>query len=228
MVYKLKNKPKKKQIKQTQKQNQYVNQIVKIYLDERKTKRRIPRKKIQKTIVYQNPLLNMYPLQQPYNPFFYPRRPPPPSQTKPPIPSFQFQQTTQRRGPTEERFLSFKEKIRREADQQILTESNPIPPFPDLQNNNPLPREPPDDDLLDALITGYVDEEPREEGEPINTPLEAEANSFPNTKEDIKMIVYYTALRGQRRGRRPKTREGYRLAIKRMEEEEEPTFNKTI
>ena len=91
---KLKKKPVKTiRQKQNQKQIQNVNQIVRIYLDERKKARRkktAPQKNLKgvgsSNIIMpsyfpsQNPLSNMYPLQQPYNPYFYPRPPPPPPQ----------------------------------------------------------------------------------------------------------------------------------------------------
>ena len=91
MVVKTKLKKKvKKPIKQkqTQKQIQNVNQIVRIYLDERrkkKVKKTAPRKKVvgvgssninmSPFLPPQNPIYNMYPLTQPYNPNFYPKRP---------------------------------------------------------------------------------------------------------------------------------------------------------
>lgn len=83
---KLKKKPKKTNQKQKQKQSQNVNQIVRIYLDERKkarkTNSRAPKQITRGSIpnvniapVFQNPINEMYPLQQPYNPLFYPRNP---------------------------------------------------------------------------------------------------------------------------------------------------------
>ena len=86
---KLKKKPKKtiKQ-KQSQKQIQNVNQIVRVYLGERskiKKRKTAPRKNLKgvgtsnlNMMPYfqsQNPLMNTYPLQQPYNPNFIPRTP---------------------------------------------------------------------------------------------------------------------------------------------------------
>ncbi len=86
---KLKKKPVKTiRQKQNQKQIQNVNQIVRIYLDERKKSKRkktAPQKNLKgvgsSNIIMssyfpsQNPLSNMNPLQQPYNPHFYPRNP---------------------------------------------------------------------------------------------------------------------------------------------------------
>ena len=220
MVVKSKKKPKKKQIKQSQKQNQYVNQIVKIYLDERKTKRRatIPKKKIP-TIIYQNPLSNMYPLQQPYNPFFYPRQPvrnTAPPQTTPPQ-----SQTTQQNAPlvtTSQQTAPFTQPTQTQTDN-----------FPDLQSNNPLSVET-QDNPLEELYNRYIGE-PREEQK--EEQKEAEEIDFPSSKEDIKLIELYNAMKKDRkgRGRKPKTREGYEQAINRWikEEQKEATeFNKTI
>lgn len=86
---KLKKKPKKTiRQKQTQKQIQNVNQIVRVYLGERakiKKRKTAPRKNLKgvgtsnlNMMPYfqsQNPLMNTYPLQQPYNPNFIPRTP---------------------------------------------------------------------------------------------------------------------------------------------------------
>ena len=98
---KVKKKPKKtirQQQRQSQKQN--VNQIVRIYLDERKKARRkktAPQKKLKGgnipniniSPIFQNPLNDTYSLQQPYNPFFYPRPPvgPPPVRNRPQPPA---------------------------------------------------------------------------------------------------------------------------------------------
>ena len=86
---KLKKKPKKTiRQKQSQKQIQNVNQIVRVYLGERakiKKRKTAPRKNLKgvgtsnlNMMPYfqsQNPLMNTYPLQQPYNPNFIPRTP---------------------------------------------------------------------------------------------------------------------------------------------------------
>ena len=100
---KVKKKPKKTiRQKQTQSQKQNVNQIVRIYLDERKKARRkktAPKKNLKGVgssnyfmpsfFPSQNPLMNTYPLQQPYNSNFYPRPPvgPPPVRNRPQPPA---------------------------------------------------------------------------------------------------------------------------------------------
>ena len=86
VVKKLKKKPKKmiKQ-KQSQSQKQNVNQIVRIYLDERRKARRkktAPKKNLKGSNIpninispiFQNPINDMYPLQQLYNPSIFSRR----------------------------------------------------------------------------------------------------------------------------------------------------------
>lgn len=64
-------------LKKENKKARNVKQIVRIYLDERKkAKNSKPRasKQIERA-PFQNPLNDMFPLQQPYNPHFYPRNP---------------------------------------------------------------------------------------------------------------------------------------------------------
>ncbi len=263
MVQKQRAKAKKKyKQKQTQSQKQNVNQIVRIYLDERKKSRQkktAPQKNLKGgnipniniSPIFQNPLNDMYSLQQPYNPFFYPRPPPPvrnqlqppaiatPSQLREPVPIVN--PTPPQRvippAPPSSPVARPQPIIPPGIDvptNPLVAPPRPINNFPNLQNVNadPVPRigsplqvklpfytqDPAEDKLAMDFNMGLgrssaIQERPAQ--------LELLGEEF-HTDEEKNIVRHYNALRGDTRGRRPQTIEGYKRAIDKLLKQNRP------
>ena len=191
---------------------------------------------------YQNPLNNMRPLEQLYNPFFYPKRPfrPPvrvqfPNTTSQPpqnqnIPPPQSQQT--QTGQTQTGQTQTAPTTQTGQTQTTPTTINSTLPFnstmndqetdlfPNLQSNNPLSFE--EAEPLEEFYNRCNEEQKGEQREDQREEQKgAEERQFPLSEEDNALIAEYDRLRDMRRsrrGRRSETREAYERAISKERE----------